>query len=152
MTLDTKIRIEERPPFVPSGPRTLTRERLQRLMLIVYDTAAIATLHERDKEVLKGIHRWYVPAKYCLTFQEGFDDSDIVAQAIAGHDKYRAEVVWFNRLRDLPIALAALKKKLPDKPIPDQVSGVHDYPTGRVRHEPGDSLVTFECKKKRKKQ
>lgn len=141
MKLDTKIRIEERPPFVPSEPQTLTREILRRLMLIVYDTAFIEQLHQRDKNTCGDVFRWYVPAKYHLHFHDSFDDDSIVASVHASHDKHREEGIWFKRLSDLPIAISALKEKFPDRPIPDQVDYVVDFPTDYRKREPGDSLV-----------
>jgi hypothetical protein len=129
MTLITKIRIEERPPFVPTGPAPLTREILSRLMLIVYDTAGIERLHKRDKKAFKGSKFcWQVPTKYCLHFHDEYDDDRIVASCVASIKKWRDKAVWFTHFSELHFALAEIKERYPDKPIPDQVSCVIDFP------------------------
>jgi hypothetical protein len=151
MTLVTRIRIEERQSLTPKEPRTPERKGFERLMLIVYDTAFIAKLHERDKNIYDDVFRWYVPAKYHLHFHDAFDDDSIVAQVHASSDKYREMGIWFKRLSDLPVAIKALKEKYPGEPIPDQVDGVVDFSTDGRHTKPDDSIVIPEPQQKQPK-
>lgn len=150
MNLVVKLQIEERSSA--GSVRGMKKPRPD-VVLIVYDTAYISYLKVRDKDIDEETgSRWYVPAKYCLISQAGWDDDGIVGQVHAHSDEFMNKAIWFACLRDLPVALTKLKEKFPQENLPNQVDYTIDYPLRRMDLEPGASIVTPDPPKIKNKQ
>lgn len=111
------------------------------LILLIYDTAAIVRINERDNLEALGLRPVYVPAKYALILQSERADEKLTAQAYAIADELLNKAVWFDGLRCLPVAIGKLKEKFPDVNIPDQVDFCIDWPMFKEDWVPGSTIV-----------
>lgn len=119
-----------------------------RLLLVVFDTAAVARINAREKERMPDKFEEFelkLPAKYAVRWHHGWDDDGVVAQVLLFGLKGNANAEWFDRFSDLPYAVAALRERFPDAEIPEQVSYVIDWPLHRDKLTPGATLVKTEA-------
>ncbi len=136
-----EILIKEIPNITRRG--VLSTEPLETKLLVVsFDTAAVHRISQRRQDEGGTDERLVLPAKYAALWHEGRDDIGIIAQSLVMFDRYRNEAVWFDTFRDLPFAVDELRKKFPDKDIPDSVTCLIDWPFDRRKLQPGETLVS----------
>lgn len=110
------------------------------LVLIVYDTGGVQRIHNRDRkdrpEALgfSPDHTIVVTAKYAVCLV-GRDDSDMIAQYYATRKGAR-EAEWSDSWYDLPAAIDKLRDRHSDKPFPEEIAYVVDWPYHRHRPRP----------------
>lgn len=134
MSQVVRVRIEERESLATKGERP-------DLILLIYDTAAITRINERDNFEALGLRPIYVPAKYALILQGGREDEKLIAQGYAIADELLNEAVWFDGLRCLPVAIGKLREKFPQVQIPEQVDFCVDWPMFKEDWVPGSTIV-----------
>lgn len=108
------------------------------LVIVSYDTQVIAQ-HNEHNFSLWNLATWHVPAKYCITLRDGYENNRSLAQALV-HDVSRMKQgIWFLYLQDWEAALVELKKLYPLQ-FPDTVYFI-DHPDNSTHIKPGSSIV-----------
>ncbi len=109
------------------------------LVLIIYDTDGVEKIRNRADMRQTANHSpgnvIEVRAKYaiCLTDR---DDSNMIAQYYATR-QFASEAEWTDDWHDLPNTIEKLRTRHMDKPFPDEIDYIIDWPyrNGRPRHQ-----------------
>ena len=130
--------MELMPKITFTQPQTLDQWQSSihqvKLLLIVYDTAAVERLSKSRSEAAGMSQlKLSLPEKYSVCWHKGFDDDGIVAQNLIFDEKSNQQGVWFKHFRDLGTAIHSLQERFSEIEIPPDVSYVIDWPMDRTR-------------------
>lgn len=139
-----KILIEEIPNVVTRGIWGGPRET--QLLVASFNTDAVRRISRREQNMFGRSGRLVCPAKYAVFWHEGRDDSGLIAQSLVMFKEYREKAVWFDSFYDLPYAIDELRKRFPEKTLPDSITGLIDWPLDRKKLKRGATIVSTEKK------